>query len=328
MRKITVGSFNLRNLANPNFNFYPGQRYSETSYQKKIIWTAQQLDLMDCDVVGFQEIFQREALEKVIGKTRYYHPAELITIGATGEGPVVGLLSRLPVKASTVIADFPARARLHFEHGSLPVTSFSRPILKVELQLPTGHPVKVFVAHLKSKRPDIVDEADPHDFYERSLGKARSLIRRAAEGVAFRYLLLNELIHSQTAVIAVGDFNDSATAVTTEIISGSPPLRFLPHEIKKKIWDVLLYNVKDEQIRRSTRDVYYTHIHNGHYESLDHILVSQEFLKANNDGLGWVEYVKVLNDHLIDDTLSSEKIPEWKSDHGQVVATIVLKEND
>jgi predicted extracellular nuclease len=69
----------------------------------------------------------------------------------------------------------------------------------------------------------------------------------------------------------------------------------------------------------------YTHIHNGHFESLDHVLVSQEFVGQNPRHVGAVEYVSVLNDHLIDETLSDDKIPRWQSDHGQVVVTIKLR---
>lgn len=38
-----------------------------------------------------------------------------------------------------------------------------------------------------------------------------------------------------------------------------------------------------------------------------------------------VEYVSVLNDHLVDDTLTEHKVPVWQSGHGQVTATIRLR---
>jgi hypothetical protein len=40
--------------------------------------------------------------------------------------------------------------------------------------------------------------------------------------------------------------------------------------------------------------------------------------------IGYVEYVRCLTDHLIDETLSLDQIPAWQSDHGQVVATFRL----
>jgi hypothetical protein len=79
-----------------------------------------------------------------------------------------------------------------------------------------------------------------------------------------------------------------------------------------------------EAIKRSHRDVYYTHLHDGHHESLDHILLSEEFSPTNPDRIGSFEYMRVLNDHLIDQKLANEEIPAWQSDHGQVIVLIEL----
>ncbi|MGB1032578.1 MAG: hypothetical protein ACPGWM_08175, partial [Flavobacteriales bacterium] len=126
-------------------------------------------------------------------------------------------------------------------------------------------------------------------------------------------------------VILLGDVNDSGGAVTTEILAGQEPLSYWHKEKKRKYWDVLLYNVKNIQALKSYQDYYFTHIHNGHHESLDHILVSQEFVRENPNHIGQVRYVQVLNDHLQDNTLSREGVESWQSDHAQVVATIEFR---
>jgi hypothetical protein len=54
-------------------------------------------------------------------------------------------------------------------------------------------------------------------------------------------------------------------------------------------------------------------------------MVSEELVAQNPDLIGKVTYVSVYNDHLIDETLSYEDMKKWKSDHGQVVASIRLK---
>jgi predicted extracellular nuclease len=261
----------------------------------------------------------------VIESSGIYPQSTLVTGQERPEGPVVGLLSRFPVLESEFVTEFPAAARLELDGIPVPLTTFSRPVLCAKVELPTGHQVLVFVVHLKSKNPMISEGADRHDPLERALGKARSLVRRAAEATAVRCLLLDRLKGTDDPVLILGDINDTGRAVTSEIMAGSPPWRTLPHKVKEKVWDVLLYNAKDIQARQSYRDVYYTHIHNGHYESLDHILVSQEFVRQNPDHIGIVEYVRVYNDHLVDDTLTNDKIPRWKSDHGQVAVTIRLR---
>jgi endonuclease/exonuclease/phosphatase family metal-dependent hydrolase len=323
--RFKVGSFNLYNLVLPGITYYGHHRCSDRDYQKKTAWIAGQLRRMDADIVGFQEIFHSAALQEALRQSGQYEDATVLVGNETGEGPVVGLVSRFKVLEHGVVPQFPVEARLEFGGTALPLDEFSRPVLWANVEIREGIEVVIFVVHLKSKNPMIRDGADPHDPMERAMGKARSLIRRAAEASALRHLLLDVLQGRDQAVMAMGDVNDAGNAVTSEIVSGSPPWRKLPFEKKLPVWDVLLYNVKDIQARQSYQDVYYTHIHNGHYENLDHIFVSQEFVRQNNRHLGYVEYVSIFDDHLIDKTLSDESVPPWQSDHGQVVVTIRLR---
>lgn len=324
-QRFKIGTFNLYNMVLPRTRYYGRRMYSSEEYERKVGWIADQLDKMDADLVGFQEIFHRAALQQAIDASGIYPQSTLITGSENPDKPMVGLLSRFPVLESEYISAFPPQAQLEMDGMPIPLTAFSRPVLSARVQLPTGHQVLVLVVHLKSKNPTIREGADQHDPMEQAIGKARSLIRRAAEATAVRCLLLDRLKGNNDPAVIVGDINDNGQAVTSEIMAGSPPWRTLPHEVKKSLWDVLLYNVKDIQARQSYQDVYYTHIHNGYYESLDHILVSQEFVRQNPAHIGIVEYVRVHNDHLIDDTLSDDKIPLWQSDHGQVTATIQLE---
>ncbi len=324
-RRIKIGTFNLYNLARPDQRFYGGIRYTEEQHHLKVQWVAEQLRRMNGDIVGFQEILDASALQEALDRSQIYASATALCGETDGQKPVVGLVSRLPVLEYEFIPSFPQEARLEINDLSIPCGCFSRPVLCARIELREGLHVQVFVVHLKSKHPITRDQADEHDPVERAIGTAKSLIVRAAEATALRCILLSKLQGNDDALIIIGDTNDAGTAVTSEIIAGSPPWRNLRYEQKLRLWDVLLYNVKDIQARQSYRDAYYTHIHNGHYESLDHILVSQEFVHQNPKRLGEVEYVSVLNDPLIDETLSEEKVPIWQSDHGQVVTTIRLR---
>jgi predicted extracellular nuclease len=322
--RFKVGTFNVYNLALAEKPYYD-RRYNQEQYRKKIEWIAGQLKRMDADIVGFQEVFYVEALKQALAASGIYYNAEVHVAGGDGEGPNLALVSRFPVTTFEVIPDFPAESLLEIDHLRIPLTRFSRPVIKARIAI---HNIKAtfFVVHLKSKRPIVEEGANPHDPMERAFGQARSLITRAAEAAALRQLLLEEMEGTDQAIVVMGDFNDDGGAVTSRLITGSPPWRSLPREQKERIWDVLLYNVKELQARRSYRDVYYTHLHNGFHESLDHILVSQEFVRENPERLGEVEYVANFNDHLVDDTLSDEHVAPWESDHGQVVATIQLRQ--
>jgi hypothetical protein len=138
-------------------------------------------------------------------------------------------------------------------------------------------------------------------------------------------ILLKLMQGTQRPVILLGYRNDSAQSVTTVIVSGTPPVHHLPAQEKQALWDVLLYNAFDIQARQNTRrDVSYSHIYNGYYDTLDQIYVSQEFSRLNPRRLGEVEYVHSFNDHLVDRTLSRERPDRIQSDQGQVVATLRL----
>lgn len=330
MGRFTAASFNLRNLIRAGVPYYGRPGDTDREVGRKQAWVAQQLDTMRAEIVGLQEVFHQDALEGAVARSHMgRHKATIHTqerIGDDGPLPSLGLVTTLPVQRVDFIDAFPAGACLTLSEGSNPVDRFSRPILRAEITLPTGPTALVFVVHLKSKRPELLDGEDEHDPRQRALGKARALIRRTSESIALRHLLIDALQHTHTPVLVMGDLNDDGGAVTSDIIAGSPPWGRLPEERRDALWDVLLYNVKDIQARQSHRDVYYTHLHNGHYGALDHILVSQELVKGNPNGIGHVEYVKVLNDHLVDRTLDHRRVPHWVSDHGQVMATFKLYE--
>ena len=319
-----VGTFNLFNLALPEERYY-NRRYRKDEYDRKVKWIAGQLARMDADIVGFQEVFHLPALQKTLAMSGQYNGASIRMGERNGEGPAVALVSRFEALDYDVFVDFPEKAILEFNGTQVPITQFSRPVLRAKLLLAQDTIVNVFVVHFKSKRPKLPADVDPHDPRESAKGEARSLMIRAAETTALRHILMDTLENTNYPVIMMGDFNDDGSAVTSRILCGAEPWRKLPTEAKKRLWDVHMYNVKDIQARQSYRDVYYTHLHNGHYDSLDHILVSQEFVRQNPQRLGFVEYVKTYNDHLIDETLSDDRVPFWESDHGQVVASIHLE---
>eukprot|EP01097_Dermamoeba_algensis_P007758 TRINITY_DN495_c0_g1_i2.p1 TRINITY_DN495_c0_g1~~TRINITY_DN495_c0_g1_i2.p1 ORF type:complete len:230 (+),score=50.30 TRINITY_DN495_c0_g1_i2:806-1495(+) len=92
---------------------------------------------------------------------------------------------------------------------------------------------------------------------------------------------------------------------------------------KRRDMETLLYSTNELQVRLSDRDVTYSHIYNGRYEVLDHIFVSNAFNKGNPYHIGYVEYLSLLNDHLIDQTTTDDNVQNrLQSDHGQIVCQI------
>lgn len=325
MSSFKVGTFNVLNLILPEKTYYGKRSYSQESYQRKIAWIGSQLDRMGVDIVGFQEVFDEQALQDAINQSEHLRGAHIRMVPRKGESPSVAIASRFPIISHEIIEGFPEIIDLD-ENTKLPTNQFTRPILKVTVEVRPKLLLTFITAHLKSKRP-MLDKEDQHiTLLERAEGEVKATIHRLAEALALRAVVVNELQNRRNPLILVGDLNDNDRAVSTRVISGEPPFRNMPDHVKRGIWDVLLYHVKEIQSRKSYDDFYYTHIHNGHHEALDHIMVSQELVAENPESIGKVGYVRTFNDHLIDETLSDEKVAEWHSDHAQVVASIELKE--
>lgn len=321
-----VGTFNLYNLALPNLTFHRYLQYQTHEYELKKTWVAQQLERMQADIVGFQELIHPEALLETLNLAKGYEGINLIIPETEENKPRLALASKFPILDYQIFTDFPSQAHFNVQGVNIPFKKFSKPILSVRVALTKKIICTIFVVHLKSKAPIMPGNCDPRDPAERARGQARALILRAAEATALRIILIETLKGTNDPVIMMGDVNDGGLAVTSQIITGDPPRKNERREYKKEAWDVLLYSVKDIQERQSHGNFYYTHIHNGHYQSLDHILVSQEWIARNPKRLGRVKYVSVFNDHLIDDTLCDDELPCWQSDHGQVVASFYLEE--
>lgn len=68
MTDFTIASFNVKNLIGPDQEYYEFQHYTPEEYAWKRDWMADQMMSLDADIIGFQEIFEENALRDVIGE--------------------------------------------------------------------------------------------------------------------------------------------------------------------------------------------------------------------------------------------------------------------
>jgi endonuclease/exonuclease/phosphatase family metal-dependent hydrolase len=310
-QEIRFATFNVCNLAPPGVKLYDNLLpTTPAEYEAKLNWTAHQVDLLDADVIGFQEIFSQATLKEVLARTRLYREAFHLGFdpdpAAMRLTPSVALVSRLPLSA-------PARQMIEFPHGiELPSGSrdaarFTRAPLHAVVTVSPDVLVDVVVVHLKSRRPDYRTGDTGEDPALYALACLRSLIRRGTEAAALRVLLTELGRANRRPRVVLGDFNDVADSVTTSIVLGAgTPL------------GDRLYDASQVQRRIDhARHLGFSSVHEGHYSTIDHILVSEEFNGALPNAVGEVVDVLYLNDHL------DLELPE-ASDHGQVLARIRL----
>lgn len=350
MRDLSFATFNLFNLQVPG-----GLTYSTTppfednkegrqGYDTKIAWTAERIKLLDAEVIGFQELWAREALVDVFKAASLEDEYDLIARDAPGRGrPQVALAVRKNRKGKSQIkpgADWIDNFPENFsfdklretdgaeEEITVTINNFSRPILHAVIQSEGTRPkppaVSVYVAHLKSKGPARLSFAHPRPValqeYANITKSAVSHIRRVMEAGALRALLdgvmKSEEDDDLSPTVLLGDLNDDTLAVTNELISAQPTYRVIEKSTAGKSSDRGLYSVERLQQYRSSRHVYYTHIYKHKRESLDHILVSEEFYDHSRKRQWSFREMEVYNDHLNREAFEHD----GANDHGLVRA--------
>jgi predicted extracellular nuclease len=198
---------------------------------------------------------------------------------------------------------------------------FERPVLVATLRMKHGQRLHVITAHLKSKRPKFLQDAQGNPTEDREDDKItaratlRSLIIRGAEAAALRCIVVDLLKRTHDPLVVMGDFNDGPHSVTTQMVAATNEVMF-----DKGARDVALFNAYESQGEMALKkDVAYSHVHQGYPEVLDQILVSEEFLPSSRFSIGDVRRVDYFNDHL------QEGRDRAKSDHGFVRAVMRVK---
>jgi len=342
-----VASFNLLNLVRPEVRYYDLPPHTEDEHEQKLKWIAQTLDRSQTDIVGFQEVFSSDSLQKAVAYSQNFPDhAQVLSPGAEVESneedgralrPKVGLATRFQILRHQSIKEFPETADFQIPSKSpenelqlidVPIKQFERPPLRAEILIPEADiTVIVYVAHLKSKRPIYKESEDRENPIHRALGSLRAQVIRSLEAAALRAKIISDIEKNRQPLIVLGDLNDTVDSTSTQIIAGEAPNYHWPTKIKRMYWDVLLYSTNKIQTRQDLKDFGYTHIHHGQRDVLDHILVSQEFYHRNSKRMGRVTYQHIFNDHLYDWSLTEREPSRVMSDHGIPVAEIELDDD-
>jgi endonuclease/exonuclease/phosphatase family metal-dependent hydrolase len=312
--RFSVATFNLYNLQQANAPIYQGRPWSDEEFAKKADWISGQLQRLDADIVGLQELWSSDALIEVLAARNLDAVYDVLAEPADGGGIVCGAIVKkgLLVGEPEWVENFPEAVRLQSSddpgdpqapHIDVSISAFSRPVLRFKVRLRDSEPeTEVFVVHLKSKLPTRIDaepwfkrEPDTYKPHQTAIGAGISTIRRTAEAVAVRVMLNAVMKGTQTPVIVLGDINDGQLSNTANILTSQP--RYLVGDSQGGT-DVGLYTAQTLQEYRDSRDVYYTHVHQDLRESLDHVLVSEQFYDHSRDRRWLFDGLVINNDHL------------------------------
>ena len=338
--QVSFVSCNLFNINLPGLRIYSdSDGWDQDVYDKKVAWTGAMVSKMYSDVWGFQELWHRDALEDVFQEANLLNTYHLLVPdNHTGQRIVCAGAVRKEILIGNPkwIENFPEKFKLmsggdddQTSDISVSIDKFSRPVLHFKVRpRSNGKAISVYVAHFKSKGPTKLyreqwyrGDKNYYSKHSSALGSSISTIRRTAEAAALRMILTDEMKNNEMPVVVLGDLNDSQHSNTLNILTGQP--NYLLSGLSKGGSDTALYTVGTLQEYRSLRDVYYTHIFRNTRESLDHILVSQEFYDNSTKRLWAFKGMELSNDHLN----RNDHKETGTSDHGIVRALFEYRPN-
>ena len=325
---LTVATANVLNLALPERVFYANQDpYNPREYARKTSWLGERIAALNADVLCVQEVWDEDALKASVSQSGLRYSTVAVPGAENSEGrkgaagtPRVGIVTRLAVEQLQSFGEFPEALQLHVP-GLGVHARFERPPLLATLRMKHGQRVHVLTAHLKSKRPKFLLDAqgqaleDRDDEKTAALAALRSLMMRGAEAAALRHIVIDLVHRTRDPLILMGDLNDSPYSVTTQLIANTTEVAYDKGARDAALWSA--FDVQGEMALK--RNVAYSHIHQGFPEVLDQILVSEEFLPQGRYGIGDVRRVDFFNDHL------HEGRDRTRSDHGFVRAVLRVR---
>ena len=312
---IKIATFNLFQFCSPEFSFYTKkEKFKKDDWEEKKNWIKEQLQKMDCDIVGFQEVFSQEELKELVLECGFKEfvvtqNPKLDEKNRVYKTTTVALASKFPIKNIENISkssDF----------------TFAREPIKAIISLKNDLDINVYVAHLKSNRLNEFEYKFTKDStLEEKKEKLNialknnyslSLKQRLNEAKALHFDIKKQILPS----ILLCDLNDREFSITIDALTNK---RFYKNELKKD--DFILFDSYDI----APKKVYNPHpefkglkrvptsYFVGHGNTLDFIFVSKDLENC-------VKNHKVFDEHLQKNRNGTLK----QSDHAQVVCEIEI----
>ena len=317
--KLKLATFNLYQFVEPPYAWYTKkERFTPEQWLEKTAWIKSQIVKMDCDVIGFQEVFSRDALASLVKELGYdyFETVDKPKLHKkTYLSTTVAIASKYPI---TKIQ----RVRVHvpsFEkHAFVGHYGFARVPIKATIKLPNEQELVVYVAHLKSNRLNEFEYKfkEEHDLEhkQKSVAKAlegtkeTSLEQRLCEASS---LFANMKRVKDKPVVLLGDFNDKEFSLIFDALA-NPKYHDAQSEEELLLYDAsYAYEVLEKnphpEAKKPERKA--TSYFLGKGNVLDYIFISKHFKVKN-----YVVFDEHLQEHGTDLLL--------KSDHAQVLCEV------
>jgi endonuclease/exonuclease/phosphatase family metal-dependent hydrolase len=333
MIKLRIGTFNLYQFVEPPYSWYQKKNtFSTKHWNEKTSWMKVHIQEMNCDIIGFQEVFSSEALEKLTKELGFNYfvtvdNAKLDTEDSTVfVSTTVALASKYPIlELQKVCIDEKSILKHNFE-GDF---EYSRTPLKAIIELPNKQEIAVYVNHFKSNRLNRLEYGfnKNHTLLEKKNKTKEPLDKNLSKALKQRLCETSSLFYdfkkTTLPIISLCDLNDKEFSLTIESLTNEAY-----HDNTQKnsylLYDVYdLYDKKNHNPHPEQKEIKRTptSYFQGSGNVLDYIFVSKEFYKKEKDSIGKISSYEIFNKHLENNPSGSL----LESDHAQIVCEIEIE---
>ncbi|MGF1910013.1 endonuclease/exonuclease/phosphatase family protein [Vibrio kasasachensis] len=308
-KALTFATANLFNFIEPPSAFYDFENiYESDAWREKCLWTQHNIQILNADIVGIQEVFSIDAARDLFEQMGYPYFASVDLPHVESDyiytQPVVALASKYPI--TRIEAVFPLDFIADNYQASLP--EFSRKPLYSVVDVPDIGEVAVYVCHLKSQRA--TESHNPEQAHP-LIGRWLSSQQRAWEAVMLRVFMEEQYARHPIPTVLMGDMNQPLSSDITGLLTSESNHDSTRLKLADS-WDI--FSEKQPELERTP-----THYHFAKGNVLDYILLSQEFQPDSQYSLADVSAYQVVDKHLINPIYATDK---QASDHAFVAATV------
>lgn len=329
---IRLGTFNLFQFAEPPYSWYVRKdKFTPQDWEKKIQWIKSQVEKMDCDIIGFQEVFSSQALQellKPLGFNYFKVVDKPIEKNGVFISTTVAIASKYPIKKIDNVGINISSIK---KHSFKKHFKFSRKPIKALIELPNKQELLVYVCHLKSNR---LNEFEYIFNKEHTLKQKKSSVNKAlkegySESLKQRLCEASSLYFDirkakETPTVLMCDLNDREFSITIDAMTNKAYHYDIPKDNyilidAYKLHKKKIYNPHPEQkeIKRVPTSYF-----QAHGNVLDFIFVSNHFNQKSKQSIAKVANYEIFDEHLQQNRYGTL----LNSDHAQVVCEVEFQE--
>jgi len=333
LKNIRFGTFNLFQFTEPPYSWYEKKStFSKEKWKQKTSWIKEQINDMNCDIIGFQEVFTPQALEEITKELGFDYFATVDKPQVNNDDSHIFVSTTVALASKYPILEI-QKVNIHQEsllkHNFIDDFKFSRTPIKALIQLENQQKITVYVNHLKSNRLNELEYVfnKQHTLEEKINKTKEALNSNISKALKQRLCEASSLFfdfkNTTTPIIFLCDLNDKLFSLTIEALTNesyhdknlkNAHILFDTYNLDNK----KIYNPHPEQkeIKRIPTSYF-----QGAGNVLDYIFVSKEFNHNEKSFIGKINSYEVFNKHLHNNPHGSI----LQSDHAQVVCEIKLK---